>query len=157
MPNARIHYRGKMLFEGVSGSGHRVLMDSAPEAGGENQGIRPMETVLVALGGCTGMDVVSILNKMRVEFQSFDMEILGKRREEHPKAYQYITVRYQFEGADEVDLEKITRAVSLSQEKYCSVSATLEASARIDAEIYVNGALKGTLSHGGDGPQQRPV
>ncbi len=156
MPNARIHYQGKMLFEGVSGSGHRVMMDSAPESGGENQGIRPMETVLVALGGCTGMDVVSILNKMRVEFQSFDMEILGKRREEHPRAYQYITVRYQFD-ADEADLEKITRAVSLSQEKYCSVSATLEASARIEAEIYINGNLKGTLSHGGGNHQQRPV
>ncbi len=147
MPNAKVSYRGKMLFEGTSGSGHRVMMDSAPEVGGENQGIRPMETVLVGLGGCTGMDVVSILNKMRVSFTSFDMEILGKRASEHPKVYEHITVRYQFSG-DKADIDKFVRAVSLSQEKYCSVSAMLAKSAKIDAEIYINEELVMSLNHG---------
>lgn len=148
MPNAKVSYRGKMVFEATSGSGHQVVMDSAPEVGGENKGIRPMETVLVGLGGCTGMDVVSILNKMRVSFEGFDMEILGKRADEHPKVYEHITVRYRF-GADRADEEKIVRAVSLSQEKYCSVSAMLAQSAKIDAEIFINDDLVKTLSHGG--------
>jgi putative redox protein len=145
MPNAKVVYRGNMVFEGISGSGHSVVMDSAPEAGGENQGIRPMETVLVGLGGCTGMDVVSILQKMRVSFEAFDMEILGKRAETHPKVYELITLRYRFSGRRD-DAEKIIRAVSLSQEKYCSVSAMLAKSAHIEAEIYLNGDLILTLN-----------
>jgi putative redox protein len=147
VPNAKVTYQGKMVFEGVSGSGHRVTMDSAPEAGGENQGIRPMETVLVGLGGCTGMDVVSILNKMRVPFSAFDMEILGKRAGEHPKVYEHITIRYRF-NADRADADKIVRAVNLSQDKYCSVSAMLAHSARIDAEIYINDEAITSVSHG---------
>lgn len=149
MPNAKVTYRGKMVFEGTSGSGHQVVMDSSPESGGENQGIRPMETVLVGLGGCTGMDVVSILNKMRVPLESFDMEILGKRADEHPKVYEWVTIRYRFR-CDEEQAEKVVRAVSLSQEKYCSVSAMIAKSARIDAEIYINDGPPTTLSFPGD-------
>lgn len=144
MPTAHVSFRGNMMFEGVSGSGHAVVMDSAPEAGGENQGIRPMETLLVGLGGCTGMDVVSILNKMRVEFDSFDMEISGDRAEEHPKVYNRITIRYRFAGQN-LDPEKVTRAVTLSQEKYCSVSAMLNKSAAITADVIINDETVATL------------
>ncbi len=144
MPNATVSFQGKMVFEGISGSGHHVLMDSSPESGGANQGIRPMETVLVGLGGCTGMDVVSILEKMRVATKSFDMEILGKRAEQHPKVYERITIRYRFSG-NLADSDKIIRAVTLSQEKYCSVSAMLAKSADITAEVYINDTLVTTL------------
>ncbi|MCY0878980.1 MAG: OsmC family protein [Firmicutes bacterium] len=146
MPEARVKYLGsKMAFEGVSGSGHRVIMDGAPEVGGENQGIRPMETVLVALGGCTGMDVVSILQKMRVPFASFEMNITGHRVDTHPKIYDHITIRYEFQ-ADKDHADKMIRAVTLSQEKYCSVSAMLAKSARIDADIVINGEVVHTLT-----------
>lgn len=148
MPNAKVIYRQKMTFEGVSGSGHHVLMDSSPEAGGDNQGIRPMEMVLVGLGGCTGIDVVSILNKMRVSFSAFEMELLGQRADDHPKVYTWVTIRYHFEASRD-DADKIVRAVTLSQEKYCSVSAMVGATARIDAEIYINGEALTTLSHPG--------
>lgn len=146
MPNATVSFRENMVFEGLSGSGHRLLMDSSPETGGANQGMRPMETVLVGLGGCTGMDVVSILNKMRVNFSGFEMEILGKRAAEHPKVYERITVRYRF-LADITDADKIIRAVTLSQEKYCSVSAMLVKTAHIDAEVYINDEEVSSLSH----------
>jgi len=133
-----------MLFEGVSDSGHRVVMDSAPEVGGQNQGIRPMEMVLVALGGCTGMDVVSILNKMRVSYTHFRMEAEGQRADEHPKVYRHITLKYIFEGDGEAK-DKFMRAVTLSQEKYCSVSAMLAKSATIQADVILNGETIGTL------------
>ena len=108
-----------------------------------------METVLVGLGGCTGMDVVSILNKMRVGYTSFDMEIHGARADEHPKVYKHITMIYRFEGDDDAS-DKVVRAVSLSQEKYCSVSAMLAKNARIDAEVVLNGNTIARLSHGQD-------
>ncbi len=146
MPNAKIIHRGKMVFEGNSGSGHQVLMDSSPEVGGENKGIRPMEMVLLGLGGCTGIDVVSILNKMRIPFDSFEIEVLGKRAADHPKVYEHVTTRYAF-AADAQYADKIIRAVSLSQEKYCSVSAMVAKSAHIDAEVYINGEKATTLSY----------
>ncbi|MCY0898159.1 MAG: OsmC family protein [Firmicutes bacterium] len=148
MPEARVKYQGKMAFEGISGSGHRVLMDGAPEVGGENRGIRPMETMLVGLGGCTGMDVVSILEKMRVPLTSFEMGIVGHRVDTHPKIYDHITIRYEFQ-TDVAHTDKVIRAVSLSQEKYCSVSAMLAKSAKIDAEIVINGEVVHRLSQGG--------
>jgi len=148
MPKATVTFKGKMAFDGVSDSGHHIVMDSAPEVGGENQGVRPMEMVLIGLGGCTGMDVVSMLNKMRVDYQTFDMEIVGDRTDEHPKVYEHITIRYRFDG-DPLAVDKVVRAVTLSQEKYCSVSAMLEKSARIDAEVMLNGDVVAHLSQGG--------
>lgn len=146
MSNATVTYRQNMVFEGVSGSGHHVLMDSSPDVGGDNQGIRPMEMVLVGLGGCTGMDVVSILNKMRVPFTAFEMEIAGSRADDHPKVYTAVTIRYRLEGNRD-DVDKFIRAVTLSQEKYCSVSAMVGATATIDAEVILNGETISTLTH----------
>ena len=119
-------------------------MDSAPEVGGQNQGVRPMELTLIALGGCTGIDVVSILNKMRIVVEEFKMDMDGTRAPEHPKIYRTIQLNYRFK-ADEAAADKILRAVHLSQEKYCSVSAMLGAVAVIEANIYLNGQLLETL------------
>lgn len=148
MARAVVTHQGKMVFEGMSGSGHQVVMDSSPEAGGTDRGVRPMEMLLLGLGGCTGIDVVSMLNKMRVPFERFEMAIEGDRVETHPKIYKNITIRYQFTGPD-IAPDKIIRAVTLSQEKYCSVSAVLAASAHIDAEIEINGEVIERLQHGG--------
>ncbi|CAB1129791.1 OsmC/Ohr family protein [Candidatus Hydrogenisulfobacillus filiaventi] len=144
MTTARVRYDGGMKFSGMGGSGHVVLMDAAPEVGGTDAGTRPMELTLVSLGGCTGMDVVSILRKMRVAIDAFDVDIDADRAPQHPKVYTEIRMRYRLQSADATP-EQLMRAVRLSQEKYCSVSAMLRETARIVSEVFLNGSLIGTL------------
>lgn len=115
-----------MAFVGRGPSGHEVALDAAPEVGGRGLGARPMELLLVALGGCTGMDVVSILRKMRVEVDAFEVRLRGERQDEHPKKFTAIHLDYVLTGRGlEERRPQIERAVSLSQERYCSVAATL--------------------------------
>ncbi len=114
-------------------SGHSVVMDNAEG----DTGPRPMELVLVALGGCTGMDVVSILKRMRVQFDDFRIEIEARRKETHPKVYVHVHLRYIFTGKD-LPLRKLERAVELSQNKYCSVTAMLRCTATVTHEIVVH-------------------
>ncbi len=144
MPIATVKFETGMKFTGESGSGHTVMMDSAPESGGQNQGVRPMELLLLALGGCTGIDVISILNKMRIKVENFQMDLDGTRQEEHPKIFRTIQLNYRF-TAEPDTVEKLSRAVHLSQEKYCSVSGMLSQAARIEARIYLNDELVETL------------
>lgn len=128
-----------LAFGGLTDSGKWVAMDTSVEAGGIVGGPTPMELVLQALMGCTGMDVVSILEKMKVTFTSFEVREEHERSPEHPKVYTNIHLIYAIEG-EEVDPEKVKKAVSLSMEKYCSVSAMLKASVRIDRHIEINGS-----------------
>lgn len=121
---AVVRWSGRMTFIGKAGSNHLVPMDVDADTGGDNSATRPLELLLLGLGGCTGMDVVSILNKMRVQFSSLEINLRADRAEEHPKVYTRIEMEYVFTGSD-LDLEKLRRAVELSQEKYCSVSAML--------------------------------
>lgn len=137
MSKTTISWKGKMTFEGSSESGHTVLMDAKTEAGGDDRGPRPMEMVLVALGGCTGMDVVSILNKMRVPYERFEIDIEAERAPQHPKVYTQITVVYKIWG--NVPADKFTRAVELSKEKYCSVTHMLKSTAEMKYALEING------------------
>jgi len=115
-----------MAFVGKGPSGYELALDAAPDVGGRGLGARPMETLLVALGGCTGMDVVSILRKMRVEVDGFEIRIKGQRQEEHPKKFTAIHLDYVLTGRGlEERRPQIERAVALSQERYCSVAASL--------------------------------
>lgn len=139
-----VTHQQQMTFSGTSSDGYAVRMDSSREAGGTGQGVRPMEMLLLGLGGCTGIDVVSILEKMRMPFDSFQMVLQGERADNHPKIYTQITIRYQFTGSS-LDVEKVRRAVSLSQEKYCSASAMLGQSATITAVLEFNGQDVGVL------------
>lgn len=125
-----------MVFVGRSESNHWMVMDGSGKYGGYEAAITPMEALLVSLGGCTGMDVVSILDKMGVRYNSFEMEIEGERSEEHPKVYTSIHIKYIFRGKD-LPMEKLKRAVELSQTKYCSVSAMLRKAADLTWEIVV--------------------
>ena len=109
-----------LLFEGRTESG-RVDLVSALDAGAE--GARPMELLAVALGGCTAMDVLSILKKMRQPVEGFSIEVGGERAEEHPKRYTSLDVVYRFKG--DLDEAKVARAIELSETRYCSVEATL--------------------------------
>jgi putative redox protein len=118
-------WKGKMVFEGKTESGHSVLMDAKPEVGGEDKGPRPMELFMVSLGGCTAMDVVSILKKMRADLESMTINIYSEQAPEHPKIFTKINIQYNFTGKN-IKEENVKKAIQLSQEKYCSVSAMLK-------------------------------
>ena len=123
--NATVRWTTKMQFSGTGGaSGATITMDSRPEHGGVNAGPSPLETVLLALGGCTGMDVVSVLQKMRAPLEGLEMRISAERAEEHPRVFTSIALEYTFAGAG-LRPDQVNRAVELSQTRYCSVSAML--------------------------------
>ena len=126
-----VKWKEGMNFEATGNSHHVISMDAAEEVGGKNLGPRPMELLLFGLGGCTGMDVISILRKMRKEVESFEMEIDADRSEDHPKVFTHIRVKYLLKGKnlEERDVEK---AVNLSKDRYCSVGAMLNQVARVE-------------------------
>jgi putative redox protein len=124
-----------MAFEAQIGD-HHLIMDAAPEVGGQNTGPRPKPLLLAALAGCSGMDVVSILKKMHVEVTEFRMVVEGDLTEEHPKYFKEIVVNYFFKGIN-LDPEKLKKAVDLSQDKYCGVSAQLKFGATVRYEIVI--------------------
>lgn len=130
-----INVRG-LTFLGKGESNHWMVMDGDGTFGGFRAAIKPMEAVLVALGGCTGMDVVSILSKMKIDLDSFEICIDAERSEEHPKVFTKIHIMYIFKGKD-LPKDKIERAVELSQERYCSVSAMLRKTANITWDIKI--------------------
>jgi len=117
-------------------SNHWVVLDSIKKFGGAEAGTKPMEMVLMSLGGCTGMDVLSLLKKMRVDIDDFRIEISAERADEHPKVYTEIHIKYIFKG-DGIDEDKVKKAINLSQDKYCSVSAMLGKTAEITHDIKI--------------------
>ncbi len=140
MMKARVKWIEDSAFVAQSGSGHSVVLDGPPEAGGKNLGVRPMEMVLMGLGGCTAFDVVEILKKRRETIAGCSVEISAERADTVPKVFTRIHLHYIVSGSD-VKEESIRRAVELSAEKYCSVSMMLNKSAVIthDYEIIQTG------------------
>lgn len=126
-------WKGNMKFE-ADLDGHSVVVDATPEAGGEDAGPRPKKLMLVALAGCTGMDVVSLLKKMRVDFDDLNVIVEGDVTEEHPKHYEKMHVIYKIKGKN-LDIEKVKKAVDMSQEKYCGVSAVYKKAMEVTYEI----------------------
>ncbi len=126
---------GKMVFESEI-NGHKIMLDAAPEVGGENRGPRPKPLMLAALGGCTAMDVISILTKMRVEVEEFNVSVEGELTEEHPKHFYKMHVIYEFKGKS-LPMDKLKKAVDLSQEKYCGVTAIYRKVMELTSEIKV--------------------
>jgi len=125
------------LFEVVNQSGHRVFLDNKSKEKGTVKGISPMELLLMGLAGCSSIDVVSILGKQKINPTSLKMEVNGKRNEgEIPSLFKKIEVSVFIEG--EIPSSKVKRAVDLSFEKYCSVSKTLESTAKINYRIFLN-------------------
>ena len=127
-----------LTMAGRGGSNHWVIMDGKKRFGGAEGGAGPMELVLIALGGCTGMDVISLLRKMRITYSDFRVTMDTERADEHPKVYTDIVLHYHFTGQD-LPMEKLEKAVSLSQETYCAVSAMLIKAVNITYEIHVHG------------------
>jgi putative redox protein len=133
---ARIKWIQDVMFLGESGSGHSVVMDGASEAGGRNLGVRPMEMVLLGLGGCSAFDVMMILKRGREQVTDCVVELDAQRAETDPKVFTKIEMRYVVTGRS-LDRKKVERAVSLSAEKYCSASAILAETAEITHSIEI--------------------
>ena len=125
-----------MSFVGESGSGHSVVMDSAPEVGGRNLGVRPMEMLLLGLGGCTSFDVVSILHKSRQNISDCEVEVEAERADSVPKVFTRIHLHFIVSGR-ELDEAKVGKAISLSADKYCSASRILEKTAAITHDFEI--------------------
>ncbi len=133
---ARVKWIEGATFLGESGSGHAVVLDGAPEAGGRNLGIRPMESLLIGLGACTAFDVISILKKSRQPLADCVVEVEAERAETVPKVFTRIHVHFVVTGTG-LDLEKVARAIKLSAETYCSATAMLGATAEISHDFEI--------------------
>lgn len=114
--------------------GHKIIVDAKPEVGGKDLGPRPKQLMLAALGGCTAMDVVSILKKMRVDIKGLDVKVEGELSEDHPKRFLKMHVIYEVEG-ENIPLDKVEKAVALSEERYCGVSAVYREAMELSSEI----------------------
>jgi putative redox protein len=124
MIEAKVTLVQDMQFSGKATSGHTLSMDADNESGGHNAGFRPMELLLVGFGGCSGMDVISILRKKRQPVVGLEINVKGEKTEDNPKIYREVHIEYVVKGKS-VEKEAVERAIALSLEKYCSVGATL--------------------------------
>jgi putative redox protein len=134
--NATVSFTEGLAFDADVDDIH-VEIDADPEFGGQERGPRPKKLLLAALAGCTGMDVVSILNKMRMRFDEFKLAVEADLNGAEPKVYTAFRIKYIFSGA-ELDRAKIEKAISLSQERYCGVSAMFRSFATVDTELVLN-------------------
>jgi putative redox protein len=130
-----VNWTGGLSFE-TEVNGHRVVLDGSPDAGGSDRGPRPKSLMMVLLAGCTGMDVASILKKMKVEVESFTVKVEGEQTETHPKHYISMHVVYLFKGKD-LPMDKLKRAVELSWDTYCGVGAVYKKAMKLSYEIKV--------------------
>ncbi|MDH5613185.1 MAG: OsmC family protein [Gammaproteobacteria bacterium] len=121
---ATVKWLDHMSFVGESGSGHSVVMDGPPDDGGRNMGVRPMEMVLLGMGGCTAFDVVHILKRARQDIVDCHVELEAERATEIPKVFTKIHAHYIIKGKG-LDAKKVERAITMTAEKYCSVSIML--------------------------------
>jgi putative redox protein len=141
---ARVQWLDGRAFVGETGSGHAVVMDGSPESGGRNIGVRPMEMLLLGLGGCTAFDIVMILERMREKVTGLDITLDGERATEDPKVYTRVKLIYKVTGR-KLKPANVERAVNLSAEKYCSATAMFAKSAVIEHsfEIFEEGEAQG--------------
>lgn len=131
--NTLLTWKGDMEFE-TELNGHQLIIDASPEVGGHNRGPRPKALMLTALAGCTGMDVISILGKMKIVPEEFNVSVDGHLTEEHPKYYELMHIIYEFKG-DDLPIDKLKKAIELSQDKYCGVSALYKKAIKLTYEI----------------------
>jgi putative redox protein len=132
----RVKWLDNMSFVGESGSGHSVVMDGPPEAGGRNLGIRPMEMLLLGLGGCAAFDVVMILQKAKQKLVDCEVEIAAYRAETEPKVFTEIHLHFIVTGHD-LSISRVKRAIDLSAQKYCSASIMLGKTATISHDFEI--------------------
>ena len=129
-------WKENMVFESDNPSGETLFMD-APDEGIENKGLRPKALMLSSLAGCSGLDVVSLLKKMRAEVDDFKMVVHGELTEEHPRYYHKVVIAYHFYGSD-LQEDKINKAVKLSVDQYCGVMEMFRQFAKVTTEVYLH-------------------
>ena len=129
------HFTNGMSFD-IEIGGYKITVDAGKEVGGQGLGPGPKSLMLASLAGCTGMDVVSILNKMRIKFDDLKIEVEGNITEDHPKHFDHMHIKYIFRGKD-IPVEKVNSAISLSQEKYCGVSFNYRMAMKITSELII--------------------
>jgi putative redox protein len=130
-----LQHSENMSFD-VQVNGHKIVLDASKEFGGSNRGPRPKSLMLVALAGCTGMDVVSILNKMKVKFDDLKVVVDGNITDEHPKHFDSMHIKYILKGKG-ISEGKVKTAINLSQEKYCGVSYSLKKAMELTWELII--------------------
>lgn len=133
--SADVQWSSGIAFKALV-NGHELTLDLDEESGGQNQGPRPKPLLLSSLGGCTGMDVISILKKMKIEPDYFNVRLEGEVTEEHPKHFTKIHIIYEFRGKD-LPIDKLQKAIDLSQERYCGISYTLKQAVGLTSEIKI--------------------
>ena len=133
---AEVKWLGGRAFEGTPDSGHSVIMDSSPDFGGEDRGVRPMEMMMLGMGGCTSIDVMNILEKSRQDVTACVVEISAERAETEPKVFVRMHVHFKVTGRN-LDAQRVQRAISLSAEKYCSASIMLGKTAEITHDFEI--------------------
>jgi len=126
---------GEMAFESNNPSGHTLKIDASPEDGGQGSGLRPKALMLSALAGCSGLDVASLIKKMKLQVDDFKIETIADLTQEHPKYYDRVKIEYHFYGSD-LKEDKLQRAVDLSVEKYCGVMEMFRRFAQLEVEIF---------------------
>ena len=134
--NISVNWVDGLLMVGKSDSGHTITMDGPPESGGENLGVRPMEMLLLGVAGCTMIDVVTTLKKMRQDLSHLETKINAERATDHPKVFTDIHIQFVVKGKD-LDPKKVDKAITLSAEKYCSASIMLGEMATITHDFEV--------------------
>ncbi|MGX1927922.1 OsmC family protein [Flagellimonas sp. 2504JD4-2] len=125
---------GGMAFESNNPSGHNLKIDAGPDDGGEGSGYRPKALMLSGLAGCSGLDVASLIKKMKLEVDDFSIETIANLTDEHPKYYDAVTIEYHFYGAN-LNEAKLKKAVDLSIEKYCGVMEMFRRFAKLDVQL----------------------
>ena len=131
---AKVTWVEDALFVAEAGSGHTFTMDGSADVGGRNLGARPMEVMLMGMGGCTAIDVVSMLKKQRQDILGVEVSLVGERATEHPMVYSEVKVVYTVRGR-KLSRPLVERAVSLSDEKYCSATAMFKKTAKVTHEV----------------------
>ena len=132
---ASVNWKGDMAFE-TEVNKHKFMIDADEKVGGKDRGPRPKPLTLASLGGCTGMDVISILRKMRVEPDYFNVSVAATSTDSHPVYYDNIKITYSFKGKD-LPMDKLEKAINLSQDRYCGVTAMLRKAVNITHEIKI--------------------
>ncbi|MDC0980816.1 OsmC family protein [Candidatus Pseudothioglobus singularis] len=134
--NISVNWVDGLLMVGKSDSGHTITMDGPPESGGENLGVRPMEMLLLGVAGCTMIDIVTTLKKMRQDLSHLETKINAERATDHPKVFTDIHIQFILKGQN-LDEKKVDKAITLSAEKYCSASIMLGETATITHDFEV--------------------
>ncbi|HOP06377.1 MAG TPA: OsmC family protein [candidate division Zixibacteria bacterium] len=132
----KMNWAGGIKFEGVNIFGHKIITDGAKSAGGDESGFKPTELLLYAVAGCTGIDIVRILEKQRQKLESLEIEVTAHQNEDYPKPFHTIEIKYLAKG-DNLDKKKLAKAIELSESKYCVISQTIQSPAEVKTSFEI--------------------